>query len=97
MQNLKIQLTLTQANLLLESLAERPFKQVFELIAALNEQASTQFFNQDKKEEYAEFAFSKAELRLMIEALGEMPFKRVQTLVQHLHAQISVQTAVHHN
>ena len=39
---ISLQLNLQQGNLILEALAERPFKLVFEIIGMLNQQAAMQ-------------------------------------------------------
>lgn len=88
MNTLQIELTLAQGNLILEALAERPFKQVFELIGVLNQQASLLFSDAEPLDLLATFTLSAPQLRLIIEALGELPFNRVHTLLQVLHQQL---------
>lgn len=93
-----LMITRAQGNLMLEALAERPFKQVFEVIGVLNRQADQ--FAADEPAAVREsgrarvaFVFSASELRLTLEALGDLPYRRVQPLLQDLHAQLARQTA----
>jgi len=81
-QGISLQLTLAQGDLMLAALAERPFKQVVELIGTLHQQAAS------AQAEPVRFVLTHAELRLVLEALGELPFNRVQRLLHALHAQI---------
>ncbi|GGC76658.1 hypothetical protein [Undibacterium terreum] len=83
-----LELTLAQGNLILEGLAERPFKQVFELIGYLNQQARAEFAADSTEESAATFVLSSAQVRLILEALGEMPFNRVHRLLQSMHQQM---------
>ncbi|MBC3883341.1 hypothetical protein H8K35_18250 [Undibacterium sp. LX40W] len=87
-QEIALQLSLNQGNLILEALAERPFKQVFELIGQLNQQASAQFDAHATAEAMGVFVISAGQLRLIIEALGELPYNRVARLLQQLHQQL---------
>lgn len=87
-------ITRAQGNLMLEALAERPFKQVFDVIGSLNRQAAG-FAPDDARaagEVRLAFSFSASELRLTLEALGDLPYRRVQPLLQDLHAQLAQQT-----
>jgi hypothetical protein len=97
MSALVISLSLDQGNLILEALAERPFKLVYELIGQLNLQAHTLFLNHPNHAEPSEqdqvqnFQFSKSDLRIICESLGELSFNRVHGLLAHLHQQIQGQ------
>lgn len=73
---------------MLEALAERPFKQVFELIGHLNQQAAAQFDANATADSCGIFVLSSNQLRLTIEALGELPYNRVARLLQQLHQQL---------
>ena len=58
MEDIKLKLNLEEVNILLKSLSKEPFKDVFELIGKINEQAGEQIqkFNQfelDKEDEPA--------------------------------------------
>ncbi len=91
-------ITRAQGNLMLEALAERPFKHVFEVIGVLNRQAA-QFAalpeaGRDDEAARVPFTLSAAELRLTLDALADLPYRRVQPLLQDLHAQLARQTAV---
>lgn len=81
-QGMSLYLTLAQGDLILEGLAERPFKQVVELIGKLHRQAA------GADPERVHFVLTHAQLRLVLEALGELPFNRVQRLLHSMHAQI---------
>ena len=93
-------ITRAQGNLMLEALAERPFKQVFEVIGVLNRQAEQFVAAQaqaagnaiEARDARAAFTLSASELRLTLEALGDLPYRRVQPLLQDLHAQLAQQT-----
>jgi hypothetical protein len=88
MKEIAIQLTQAQIKLVFEGLAERPFKQVFELIGQLNAQASAAFSDETSAEALGQFCFSADQLRLTIEVLGELPFNRVNLLLKSMHQQM---------
>lgn len=81
-QGIGLILTLAQGDLILEALAERPFRQVVDVIGKLHRQAA------GAEPERAQFVLTHAELRLVLETLGDLPFNRVQRLLHTLHAQI---------
>lgn len=89
-EHLHFYLTLEQSSLLLEALVEQPFKQVFEIIGALNQQAQ-QFYQPDAALQPQLIVLNKADFSICIHALGELPYNRVCTLVNHLHQQLSTQ------
>lgn len=74
-----LELTAEQTALIVEGLAERPFRQVFELIGLLHGGAG------------AGVALSPAQLRLILDTLGELPFSRVCGLLQSLQRQMLAQ------
>lgn len=88
---LTIYLNLEEGNLLLEALAECPFKSVFELIGKLNQQANSLFLSGVAQKERQKFTFTESELSLSIKALGNMPYQRVHKLLAALNQQIQVQ------
>ena len=88
MKEIVIQLTQAQSKLVFEGLAERPFKQVFELMGQLNVQASAAFTSETQSNALGQFCFSADQLRLTIEALGELPFSRVNLLLKSMHQQM---------
>ena len=49
-QNIKLDLTLEEANLLLEALGEMPFKRVFGLVSKIQSQAAPQVNGQNGKD-----------------------------------------------
>jgi hypothetical protein len=69
-------LTRDQCALIIEGLAERPFREVFELIGVLHAGAGTQL------------ALQPGQLRLILDTLGGMPFARVCPLLQSMHQQM---------
>lgn len=92
-QDIQLQLSLAQGNLILEALAERPFKQVFELIGVLNMQAAQQFDNAAEERDLGSFVLTTQQLRLILDVLGEMPYNRVNRLLHSMHQQIQKATA----
>ena len=81
----EVELDVGQGRLIIEALAERPFKTVFELIGKLNRWANEAFGGEAAS---AVFAFSAPELALTLAALGELPFNRVHRLVSSLKTQL---------
>lgn len=86
-----VELDVGQGRLIIEALAERPFKSVFELIGKLNRWANEAFAGGAGS---AVFAFSMPELALTLSALGELPFNRVHALVHRLTAQLQQELAL---
>ena len=72
-------LTGEQRALIIVGLAERPFKQVFELIGMLHAGARQRF--------------SPDQLRMMLDTLGGMPFAKVNRLLQSMHQQMRMDLA----
>jgi hypothetical protein len=75
-----------EGNLIIEALAECPFKQVYELIGKLNRQANAGR-NADMGARQ-DFLFTSAEMKLTLAALGNLPFSRVHLLMGELHHQM---------
>lgn len=92
-RDIHLQLSLAQGNLILEALAERPFKQVFELIGALNSQAAQIFPAAAEEHDLGNFILNAQQLRLILEVLGEMPYNRVNRLLHSMHQQLQKATA----
>lgn len=88
---LNIQLNVQEGGLLLEALAELPFKSVFELIGKLNQQAHALFAPGCAQHERQRFVLTESELALTIKALGNLPYHRVHELLTDLNRQIQVQ------
>lgn len=84
---LVIRTTVDEGGLILEALAELPFKTVFELIGNINAQANSFLLDQRDTEEIP-FNISLGELQLLIGALSELPFNRVNALLQKIEAQL---------
>lgn len=90
-QNVQVYLTLAHSSLVLEALMEQPFKKVFEIIGALNQQAQ-QFYQSPADKNSAQlFLMSKNDFAICIKALGELPYNRVSGLIQNLHQQLQTQ------
>ena len=83
-----VSMTLEEGGLVMEALAEYPFKTVFELIGKLNQQANFHAASAHAADEPCQFSLAADELSLILQALGELPFKRVQGLMVSLHNQI---------
>lgn len=90
---LHIYLNLAQANLVLEALVERPFKEVFELIGKFNHQIQPFYQSGADADAPSLFVLEPAELSLSVRALGDLPYNRVCTLVSLLHRQLQTQQA----
>lgn len=88
---LVFRLTLEQSSLLLEALVEQPFKQVFEIIGALNAQAQQFYQSAAEKHRAQQFVLGAADFTLCIKALGELPYNRVSGLIEELHRQLHAQ------
>jgi len=84
---LRIVLATAEGALMLEALAELPFKTVFELIGELNRQAN----DGDAAGDAHEFVLDRPSLALIVKALGELPYSRVHALLAKLNAQIAQQ------
>ncbi|MFP5394277.1 MAG: hypothetical protein ACLGI6_22515 [Gammaproteobacteria bacterium] len=82
-----VALDVQQGRLVMEALAARPFREVFELIGRLNAWAGAAFAISER-DAGAPFALTQAELALVIEALGELPYRRVHVLVGSLQSQL---------
>lgn len=80
-RDIGLELTREQCGLIVEGLAERPFRQVFELIGQLHTGAGA-------GQASARFTLSPAQLRLILDTLGGMPFARVSRLLQSMHQQM---------
>ena len=89
---ISFQLTLLQADLVIEALSELPFKLVFELIGQLNRQATAQVNRAEPETQMLEFELEPHQVRIVIEALGELPYNRVHQLLALMHQQMANQT-----
>jgi hypothetical protein len=79
----------TEGRLIMQALAELPFKYVYELIGKLNHQANEITAGDRDAPHFQLRRLSLQELHLMIRALEEMPFRQVHDLLANLNAQIS--------
>lgn len=87
-RGVSLDLTLEQADLILEGLSELPFKQVFELIGHLNQQAQAGFSAAGDEPGTVHFDLAPMQMRLILATLGQMPFNRVSRLLQSMHQQM---------
>jgi len=94
---LTIRLNVQEGGLLLEALAELPFKFVFELIGKLNQQAHELFAPGSAQHERQRFVLTESELALVIKALGNLPYHRVHELLADLNRQIQAQVNNSHS
>jgi hypothetical protein len=88
---IQIQLNLQESSLLLQALAERPFKQVFEVIGKLNHQAQQFYQPPVTNDKQASFSLMASEFSLCIKSLGDLPYNQVQGLIAKLHSQLLAQ------
>jgi hypothetical protein len=82
---------LEDGNLMIEALAECPFKLVYELIGKLNRQANSLLQPAGAVASPQDLTLSAAELKLLIHALGNLPYNRVHLLLHDLHRQMQKQ------
>lgn len=75
-RDIGLELTREQCGLIVEGLADRPFRQVFELIGQLHASAG------------GRVVLNPAQLRLILDTLGGMPFAQVNLLLQSMHRQM---------
>ena len=75
-----------EGQLVVEALAECPFKTVFELIGRLNRQA-----NGAPAGAACQFVLSRADLGLIVGALVKLPYHRVHLLMRKLEQQVDGQ------
>ncbi|GGI52860.1 hypothetical protein GCM10011430_00340 [Oxalicibacterium solurbis] len=88
MKTYAVALTADEGSLIVQALAERPFKDVFALVASLNRQANGFAGGDGGRRDYT---MNAAELALAVRALGALPFDRVCGLIADLNAQIRQQ------
>jgi hypothetical protein len=89
-RTIAVHLSLAEAGLVLEALAELPFKSVYALIGELNRQANAYDPSEFGADSAQRYAFAPSDLRLVLAALGNLPYRRVSRLVHKLDAQIMV-------
>lgn len=88
---ISVELNLHESGLLLQALAERPFKLVFDVIGKLNQQAQAFYQPPVNNQKLAEFILSASEFSLCVKALGDLPYNQVQGLIAKLHEQLLAQ------
>ena len=84
--SLNFTLSAVEGQLVIEALAEEPFKLVFELIGRINRQA-----NAGGGDELCRMVWSRADQALVIGALVKMPYHRVHQLLAKLEQQAARQ------
>jgi hypothetical protein len=75
-----------QGALVMDALAERSFRSVYELIGRLNTWANHALVHPGVAR--APFVMTQAELALVIDALGDLPHRRVHVLLGSLQQQV---------
>jgi len=75
-----------EGRLIVEALAECPFKTVFELIGRLNRQANSAPAG-DAAGAARQFTLSRADFALIVGALVKLPFERVHLVLRNLERQ----------
>lgn len=88
-RTVSIELNLAEGNLLLNALAECPFKTVFELIGKLNYQAHLNFGEVSDQSVRRPFDFTEQEMSISIKALEKLPYELVHHLLTRLNAQLA--------
>jgi hypothetical protein len=88
-----VRLNLAEGRLIMQALAELPFKYVYELIGKLNHQANEITAGGRDGPHFHLRRLSLQEMHLMLRALEEMPFRQVNRLLANLNAQISTQNS----
>lgn len=71
-----------QSGIVLAALAERPFKDVFEVIGHINEQAHRQFRDHDTTDGI--FQLSVEDADLCLEALQDLPYRSVHEAISRI-------------
>ncbi len=87
-----INLNLAEGQLVFEALAERPFKQVYELIGRLNHRANEVAEQGGDVTLPQAYPLDAAELDLVTRALSELPYGRVHRLLASLNEQVQADT-----
>jgi hypothetical protein len=80
---------MAEGRLIMQALAELPFKYVYELIGKLNHQANEITAGNRDVPHFRLRRLSLQEIHLMLRALEEMPFRQVHHLLANLNAQIN--------
>lgn len=88
----RLHLGADDVEMILEALAELPFKRVFACIAQLNEQAVRAFpahtRHQGVAASTAAIEVNAEQMRLMLEVLPQLSYQRVHRLLQGMHRQL---------
>ncbi|MCE3604304.1 hypothetical protein LXA47_11900 [Massilia sp. P8910] len=88
MSSLTLSLRADQGALVIEALAELPFKTVFDLIGRLNRQANAADAGADADAARA-YSVSVPDLQLIVGALRLLPYHRVHLLMDALEEQVA--------
>lgn len=91
MKTYAVALTAEEGALIVQALAERPFKEVFALIASLNRQTNSFAGDGNGTGGRHDYTMNAAELALAVRALGALPFDLVCGLIADVNAQIRQQ------
>lgn len=84
-----ITLHLDEGRIVFEALAQMPFREVFTLIAKINDHTN----RSAGEDNDCAYPFSRSELETVIRALGERPFGLVYGIVEKINRQLKAQFA----
>ncbi len=84
MKKLNIELTLEEGQMVFQSLAEFPFKMVYELIGKLNKKSGNLIIKGGQQNDKISLELNSEELLLMLRSLEKKPFADVHQLINKL-------------
>lgn len=84
-------LSIEEGKIIIEALAELPFRHVFELIGKINSQANKKNSSDLSYEKSKEYRVNMEDVEIMVTALGHMPFIKVENIMGKLGKQIKGQ------
>lgn len=87
MENRSIELSLQEAQLVFKSLAELPFKLVYELIGKINKQSNSLIITGGKSNQNIRIELTNQEFNRIVKALEKQPFTTVHKLIEKLNSQ----------
>lgn len=82
MNDITLNITVSEGKLIFKALVELPFKLVFELIGNINQQTNAQQRNNESDE--IVLKLNKREIEIIKEALVEQPFKMVFSIFEKI-------------
>jgi hypothetical protein len=93
-ETISLELTREESGVIVQALAECPFKLVFELIGKINHQAQPLYKQELEISSTVIFSLSPAEFSCCLKALGDLPYNRVHFLLNNLKAQLCAQKQI---